>query len=63
MQQGVEVARSGGAAMHRGQHLDVANRVEPEFVRDAASDDIHDELGGLFGRVQAGVGGRSQVNQ
>ena len=55
LQQGVEVARPGGAAVHRRQHLDVADRVEPEFGGDAAGGDVHDELGGLLRRVQAGI--------
>ena len=38
--------------------MDVADRVEPELGGDAAGDDVHDELGGLLGRVQAGIFGR-----
>ena len=41
--------------MHRGQHLDVADRVEPESGGEAAGDDVDDESGGLLRRVQAGV--------
>jgi len=55
LQQGVEVARPGRAAVHRGEHLHVADRVEPELGRDAAGDDVHHELGGLLCRVQAGL--------
>ena len=54
LQQGGEVARSGGAAVRRRQHLDVADRVEPEFGGDAAGDDVHDEFGGFLRRVQPG---------
>ena len=55
LQQGVEVAGSGGSAVRRRQYLDVADRVEPEFGGDAAGDDVHDEFGGLLRWVQAGV--------
>ena len=41
--------------MRRRQHLDVADRVEPEFGGDAAGGDVHDEFGGFLRRVQAGV--------
>jgi hypothetical protein len=39
--------------VHRGQHLDVADRVEPEFGGEAVGGDVHDEPGGLLRRVQA----------
>ena len=46
--------------MHRGQHLDVAHRVEAEPARDPAGDQVDDQLGGLLAGVQAGVLGGSQ---
>ena len=55
LQEGVEVAGSGGAAVRRGQDLDVADRVEPEFGGEAAGDDVDDEFGGLLSWMQAGV--------
>ena len=55
LQEAVEVAGAGGPAVHRGEHLDIADRVEPEFGGDAVGDDVHDEFGGLLGWVQAGV--------
>ena len=41
--------------MHRREHLDVADRVQPKFGGDAAGDDVDEEFGGLLGRVQPGV--------
>jgi len=55
LQEGVEVAGAGGAAVHRGEHLDVADGVQPELGGDAVRDDVHDEFGGLLSGVQAGV--------
>jgi hypothetical protein len=37
--------------VHRGQDLDVADRVEPEFGGEAADDDVDDEFGGLLSWV------------
>jgi hypothetical protein len=51
LQQAVEVAGSGGPAVHRREHLDIADRVQSEFGGDAAGDDVDDEFGGLLGRV------------
>ena len=51
LQQGVEVAGSRGSAVHRREHLDIADRVQAEFGGDAAGDDVDDEFGGLLGRV------------
>ena len=51
LQQAVEVAGSRGSAVHRREHLDVADRVQVEFGGDAAGDDVDDEFGGLLGGV------------
>ena len=57
LEQAVEVARPGGAAVHRRQHLDVADRVEPESGGDPAGGDVHHKPGGLLRRVQARIFG------
>ena len=37
------------AAVHRAQHLDVADRIEPVAFRDALADDLDDFGGTIFG--------------
>lgn len=51
LQQKVEGARAGRAAVHRRQHLDVATWAEAEPVRDAGAGKLHGELRGLLGVV------------
>src|SRR5690606_26994533 len=49
LQQRVEVARACRAAVHGGEYLDVAARVQAEAPRDAAGDDVHGQFGGGLG--------------
>jgi hypothetical protein len=48
LQHGVEVAGSGGSAVHRRQYLNIADRVEFELGGDPAGDDVHNEFRGLL---------------
>jgi hypothetical protein len=45
LQTGVEVAGSGGSAVHRREHLGIAARVQVEFGGDEVGDDVNDEFG------------------
>jgi hypothetical protein len=49
VQEGVEGAGAGGAAVHRGEDLDVAARVQPEAGGDAGAGDLDGEGRGGFG--------------
>jgi hypothetical protein len=53
LQQQVQVSRPRRAAVHRAQGLHIAARVQAEFRRDTARDEVDDQLGGLFGVVTA----------
>jgi hypothetical protein len=53
LQQALEVAGSGGSAVHRRENLDIADRVQLKFGSNAARDDVDEELGGLL--IDAGV--------
>src|SRR5258708_16945715 len=54
LEQGVEVARSGGAAVHRRQYLDVTG-VQPELGRDTAGGDVHHEFCGRSEEDTSGI--------
>ncbi len=47
----IPVERGGAkrAAVHRGEHLDVLDRIEAEAVRDTVADKIDDGAGGVIG--------------
>ena len=45
----VERPRAEAAAVHRAQHLDVADRVEAEARRDPLADDLQDLGGAVLG--------------